>query len=107
MVSGQSINPFGSSVLKGFYGISNGWNILVMRENGHDKFWAYQLGDYIQGEKVKCRWGKIGTIGVEVFYDGDGVWYKIQEKFRKGYRKATPEEMDKFFNNKTLLMWEV
>lgn len=89
------------------YGEFHRWNILVMRDNGHDKFWAYHLGSYTEGERVRCRWGKIGSIGVEVFYDGDNVWCKVQEKFRKGYRKATQDEMDKFFDRKTLLMWEV
>ena len=45
------------------------WNILVMRDYGHDKFWAYNLGTYRHGEKVVCRWGRIGTNGVEVRYN--------------------------------------
>jgi predicted DNA-binding WGR domain protein len=84
-----------------------GWNILVMRDNGHDKFWAYAMGKYVNySDEVRVRFGRIGTLGQETKYAADKIFSKIQEKFRKNYRKATAEEVEQLFK-KDILLWEV
>ena len=78
-----------------------------MREDGHDKFWAYALGKYCDySEEVRVRFGRIGTLGQETKYTAEKIFSKIQEKFGKRYRKATQEEFDQLFK-KDILLWEV
>jgi hypothetical protein len=77
-----------------------GWTILVLREDNHDKFWAYN--------GTRIRFGRIGSIGVEGSYENEyKVQSKINEKLNKGYRHCTAEEVNELFPSKILSMWEV
>jgi predicted DNA-binding WGR domain protein len=90
-------------MMKEFFGKT--WKILVNRDNGHDKFWAYKnAGDDV----IKVRYGRIGSIGVELSYDEGQFLDKWSEKLgHKGYREATQQEVAVLFPQKILMMWEV
>ena len=81
------------------------WQILVMRNSAHDKFWAYDMNT--EAEEYRARFGRIGSVGVEVIYDVSKLDTKIKEKLNKGYREATQEEIDNYFSRQVLLAWEV
>jgi predicted DNA-binding WGR domain protein len=61
--------------------INGGWNVFINTEEGHNKFWSYNINT---GE---VHWGRIGGSGESSFFDTNTIMKRREEKLGKGYRE--------------------